>query len=151
MKPSQYVNFIKRKDRPLADIFISYSSNDVEKVGRLVEALKANGANLWFDEEQILPGDDIIKKMSEGISQCRYYVICLSPSFEKKPPTSWVKKEFKMAMIKETTEGKQSIIPVRIKKGGSIPHEIGEKAYADLTTAKRWAKNIPKLFKVLGV
>jgi TIR domain-containing protein len=135
----------------MADIFISYSSNDAQKVGRLVGALKAKGANVWFDDEQILPGDDLIQKMSEGISQCRYYVICLSPSFEKKPPTSWVKKEFKMAMIKEKREGKQNIIPVRIKKGGSIPDEIGEKAYADLTTAKRWAKNLPKLCKALGI
>ena len=135
----------------MTDIFISYSKNDSVKVGRLVEALKAKGALLWFDEEQILPGDDIIQRMSEGISQCRYYVICLSPSFEKKPPTSWVKKELKMAMIKENREGRRNIIPVRIKKGGAIPPEIGEKAYADLTTAKRWAKNFPKLCKVLGI
>ena len=135
----------------MTDIFISYSSNDAEKVGRLVEVLKAKGANLWFDDEQILPGDDLIQKMRQGILQCRYYVICLSPSFEKKPPTSWVKKEFKMAMIKENKEGKQSIIPVRIKKGGSIPHEIGYRAYADLTTAKRWDKNLPKLCKALGI
>ena len=135
----------------MSDIFISYSSNDAVKVRRLVEALKDRGGRLWFDEDQILPGDDLVKKMSDGISQCRYYVICLSPSFEKKPPTSWVKKEFKMAMLKENQEGKQCIIPVRIKKGGSIPIEIGEKAYADLTTVKRWDKNLPKLFKALGI
>ena len=120
-------------------------------MGRLVEALKARGAQVWFDEDQILPGDDIIQRMSEGITQCRYYVICLSPSFEKKPPTSWVKKEFRMAMIKENKEGGQGIIPVRIKKGGAIPPEIGEKAYADLTTSKRWGTNFPKLCKALGV
>jgi len=135
----------------VADIFISYSSNDAVKVRRLVEALKDKGGNLWFDEEQILPGDDLIQKMSDGISQCRYYVICLSPSFEKKPPTSWVKKEFKMAILKENNEGNQCIIPVRIRKGGSIPIEIGEKAYADLTTVKRWAKNLPRLCKALGI
>lgn len=135
----------------MADIFISYSSNDAVKVGRLVEALKARSGNLWFDDEQILPGDDLIHKMRQGILQCRYYVICLSPSFEKKPPTSWVKKEFKMAMIMENKERRQSIIPVRIKKGGSIPHEIGDRAYADLTTAKRWDKNLPKLCKALGI
>ncbi len=54
-------------------------------------------------------------------------------------------------MIKENKEGKQSIIPVRIKKGGSIPHEIGDRAYADLTTAKRWDKNLPKLCKALEI
>ena len=135
----------------MADILISYSSNDAVKVRRLVKALKDKGGNVWFDEEQILPGDDLIQKMRQGILQCRYYVICLSPSFEKKPPTSWVKKEFRMAMVKENKEGKRIIIPVRIKKGGSIPHEIGYKAYADLTTAVRWNKNLPKLCKALGI
>ncbi len=135
----------------MADIFISYSSNDAVKVRRLVKALKDKGGNVWFDEEQILPGDDLIQKMRQGILQCRYYVICLSPSFEKKPPTSWVKKEFRMAMVKENKEGKRIIIPVRIKKGGSIPLEIGEKAYADLTTTKRCVKNFPKLCKALGI
>lgn len=140
-----------KRDHRMADIFISYSSNDAVKVVRLVEALKSEGGSLWFDDEQILPGNDIVQKMSEGISKCRYYVICLSPSFDKKPPTSWVRKELKMAILKENDEEKQCIIPVRIKKGGSIPQEIGEKAYADLTTAKRWAKNFPKLCKVLGI
>ena len=135
----------------MAEIFISYSSNDAVKVRRLVKALKDKDGKVWFDEEQILPGDDLIKKISDGISQCRYYVICLSPSFEKKPPTSWVKKEFKMAILKEQHEGNRCIIPIRIKKGGSIPIEIGEKAYADLTTVRRLAKNLPKLCKALGI
>ena len=135
----------------MTDIFVSYSSNDRKKVSRLVTELRAEGANLWFDDEQMLPGDDLVEKMKEGISQSKFYVICLSPSFDKKPPTSWVKKEFKMAMLREHQEGGKFIIPVRIKKGGSIPLEIGERAYADLTTTKRWNKNFPKLCRALQV
>ena len=82
----------------MTDIFISYSSNDSKKVRQLVKALQSKGANLWFDDEQVLPGDDLIEKMKEGILKSKYYVICLSPSFDKRPPTSWVKKEFKMAI-----------------------------------------------------
>ena len=48
---------------------MSYSSNDTEKVRRLVSEPKSKGAKIWFDEEQILPGDDLIQKMSEGIDQ----------------------------------------------------------------------------------
>jgi hypothetical protein len=131
----------------MADIFISYSSNDAVKVRRLVEALNDKGANLWSDEEQINHGDDTIKKMSDGIAQCRYYLIFLSPFFEKKTPMSWVRKEFKMPILKENKEGNPCIIPVRTKKGGSIPIEIAERAYADVTTVKRWAKNFPRLCK----
>ena len=130
-------------------IFISYSSNDKEKVTRLVRELQSHGLETWFDEESIFPGDDLMEKMRDGIAQCRYYVLCLSPSFEKKPPQSWVKHEFKMAMLKENKELKNCIIPVRIKAGGGIPSELGSRAYADLTTQKRWSKNLPKLIAAL--
>jgi len=56
----------------MAEIFISYSNNDKTKVIRLVSELKLKGAKIWFDDEQILPGDDLIQKMSEGIDQCRF-------------------------------------------------------------------------------
>ena len=135
----------------MAKIFVSYSNKDKAKVKRLVSELKQKGAKIWFDDVQILPGDDLIQKMSEGIDQCRFYLICLSPSFDKKPPTSWVKKELKMAMIKENKQGKRSIIPIRLIKGGSIPLEIGDRAYADLSTEERWANNFPRLCKALKV
>ena len=48
----------------MAEIFISYSSNDIEKVSRLVSELKSKGAKVWFDDEQILPGDDLVEKMA---------------------------------------------------------------------------------------
>lgn len=134
----------------MTDIFISYSSNDREKVSKLAHELQLKGMKVWFDDEQIIPGDDLIEKIRNGISSSKFYVICLSPSFGKKPPTSWVKREFKMAMLKENREERTSIIPVRIKKGGSIPEEIGGRAYADLTTNNRWEKNFPKLCKALG-
>jgi len=132
-------------------VFVSYSSNDKEKVSRLVQELKNEGINVWFDEDQIYPGDDLIEKMRVGIDKCRHYILCLSPSFEKKPPQSWVKHEFRLAIIKENIESKNCIIPVRIKSGGGIPSEIGGRAYADLSTNKRWQKNFPRLLRPLKI
>lgn len=130
-------------------IFVSYSSNDKIKVTRLVRELQKRHLEVWFDDDQVFPGDDLVEKMREGIAQCRHYILCLSPSFEKKPPQSWVKHEFKMAMMKENKEQQNCIIPVRIKAGGGIPSELGNRAYADLTTQKRWMKNLPKLIAAL--
>ena len=53
----------------MTDIFISYSSNDSKKVRQLVKALQSKGANLWFDDERVLPGDDLIEKMKEGMKK----------------------------------------------------------------------------------
>lgn len=131
-------------------IFISYSSNDREKVKRLAEALRQErDVQVWIDTERILPGDDIVEEMKKGIREADKFLICLSPSFNSRPPTSWVKKELKMAILEENERGQGIIIPVRIKKGGKMPEEIGTKAYADLSTKKRWQRNIPRLIEAV--
>lgn len=131
------------------DVFVSYSKNDQVKVSRLVETLENKGIKVWFDENQINPGDDFLDKMRKGIEECSFFLVCLSPSFEKKPPQSWAKSEFRMAILKERLTNDNSIIPVRIKSGGAIPDEIGTRAYADLSNNKRWEKNIAKLINAL--
>lgn len=131
------------------DAFISYSSNDREKATRLVKELQSSGLSIWFDEDQIYPGDDLITRMRGGISECKHYVLCISPSFEKKPPQSWVKQEMRMAMLKEYSHAANCIIPVRIKSGGALPVELGGRAYADLSSTSRWEKNMTKLIGAL--
>lgn len=131
-------------------VFISYSSDDRGKVEKLVKNLKREKKiEVWIDTEKILPGDDIVEKMKEGIRKADKFLICLSPSFNSRPPTSWVKKELKMAILRESQDSKGIIIPVRIKKGGEIPEEIGTRAYADLSTRKRWKKNLPRLVQAI--
>jgi hypothetical protein len=131
-------------------VFISYSSNDRFKAERLAKALdNEKDINVWIDTKNILPGDEIIEEMKKGIERSDKFILCLSPSFTLKPPTSWVKSELKMAILKENRAGKNVIIPVRLKKGGEIPAEIGSKAYADLSTKKRWESNLPRLVEAI--
>ena len=133
----------------MALVFISYSSNDVVKVERLTKALKEENIQVWIDTEKIFPGDDFLEEMKKGISKADKFLICLSPSFNTKPPTSWVKKELKIAILKENDSGRGVIIPIRIKKGGEIPKEIGTRAYADLSTKERWMRNFPRLVQAI--
>jgi hypothetical protein len=131
-------------------VFISYSSNDLVKVERLAEALRQEkDITVWLDTTNIYPGDDFLEEMKKGIRAAHKIIICLSPSFSKKPPVSWVKKELKMAMLRENETGQGIIIPVRIKSGGAIPEEIGTKAYADLSTRNRWNRNLPRLIEAI--
>ena len=138
--------FLRGLEFKVPSVFISYSSNDLVKVERLAEALRQEeGMAVWLDTTNIYPGDDFLEEMKKGIRAVEKIIICLSPSFNKKPPVSWVKKELKMAMLRESETGKGIIIPVRIKSGGTIPEEIGTKAYADLSTKNRWIKNLPRV------
>lgn len=65
-----------------------------------------------LDNTNIYPGDDFLEEMKKGIRAADKIIICLSPSFNKKPPVSWVKRELKMAILKEGETGKGIIIPV---------------------------------------
>ncbi len=134
----------------MTSVFISYSSNDQEKVERLAEALiQEKDITVWLDTANIYPGDDFLEEIKKWIRTADKIIICLSPSFNKKRPLSWVKKELKMAILREGETGKNIIIPVRIKSGGQIPEEIGTKAYADLSTKNRWKRNFPRLIEAI--
>ena len=131
-------------------VFVSYSSQDRQKAAQLVAALRREeDFKVWFDEDEILPGDDIVEQMKAGIEAADHVIVCLSPSFDEKPPTSWVKNELRMAMLRENRTQTLYIIPVRIERGGETPTELGTRAYADLSSIKRWDKNYPRLLKAL--
>ena len=131
-------------------VFVSYSSQDHDKAAELVSALRREpDIAVWFDENEILPGDDMVERMKSGNEAADHIIVCLSPSFDEKPPTSWVKKELRMAMLRESQSQAWYIIPVRIDRGGDIPTELGTRAYADLSTKDRWDKNYPRLLMTL--
>jgi hypothetical protein len=147
--PDQFSAEINSMSDKSIDAFLSYASNDLEKAKRLVAELRKGGLRVWFDQDEVMPGDDIDEQISGGISRARHYVLCLSPSFEKRPPTSWVRKEFKRAILKESKLQKNCIVPVRLKNGCSVPDEIGGRAFADLSTKKRWFANMSRLVDAL--
>jgi hypothetical protein len=137
-------------DKEKIKVFISYSRADLPKAEKLVKQLDIeNDIEVWFDAVQILPGDNFVDKMMAAIETCDKFLICLSPSFEKKSPQSWVRREFRAAMLDENRQGRNIIIPVRIKRGGKVPNEIGPIAYADLSTTQRWQKNYPRLLAAI--
>jgi hypothetical protein len=70
-------------------IFISYSSNDQEKVERSAGVLRQEiDIRVWLDTTNIYPVDDFWEEIKKGIHAADKTIICLSPSFNKKPPVS---------------------------------------------------------------
>ena len=61
------------------DIFISYSRRDQEFVTRLATDLDAQVAGVWFDQSAIQAGENWHDEIIEGISECKAFVLILSP------------------------------------------------------------------------
>ncbi|OYW76886.1 MAG: hypothetical protein B7Z37_06740 [Verrucomicrobia bacterium 12-59-8] len=60
------------------DVFLSHSAKDKPIVRDIAARLKKDGVRVWFDEEQIKPGDSIPSKIEEGLENSRVLVFCMS-------------------------------------------------------------------------
>jgi hypothetical protein len=92
------------------EVFISHASEDKEAVAYpLFEALKARQISVWLDSVELTLGDNLSRKIDEGLANCRYGIVILSPDFLRK---GWPQRELDGLVARETATGHKSIIPV---------------------------------------
>lgn len=90
------------------DLFISYARDDMADVLPLVQALRANGLQVWFDQSEIRIGDDWRRKMDEGMRKSRFALVVFSPAFFGK---YWTQYELD-SLITARTLGEGAILPI---------------------------------------
>lgn len=89
-------------------LFLSHASEDKEDFVRpLAEALRKD-FDVWYDEYELLLGDSLLKKITDGLKNCDYGVVVLSPHFFSK---KWTGSELDGLFNLETTERKV-ILPI---------------------------------------
>jgi WD40 repeat protein len=108
------------KSSDFSDVFVSYRRVDVEFTKKLVEALQADGKQVWIDWEDIPPGSvgfsDDIKRGLEGADA---FIAVLTPDYLASPYCMELE-------LKYAVELKKKLIPVVLKKfdGQVIPADI---------------------------
>lgn len=115
-----------------ADVFVSHASEDKDDVARpLAAMIRDAGLSVWLDETELTLGDRLLDKIDEGIANCRFGVVILSPNFFAK---KWTRRELAGLAAREDAEDRKVILPVW--------HSLGQ---ADVTA------HSPLLAGVLGV
>lgn len=112
-------------------IFLSHNSNDKPIVRQIAETLVNvyGREQVFYDEWSIQPGDSIIDKMNNGISECQYFFFFIS---ENSLNSKMVELEWQSALMKYCKQGIK-FIPVRIDKS-ILPAIISQHLYIDLYT-----------------
>jgi Tol biopolymer transport system component len=59
-------------------VFLSYASEDTDAAGRIAEALRAAGVEVWFDRSALKTGDAWDQKIRREIRQCGLFVPIIS-------------------------------------------------------------------------
>jgi formylglycine-generating enzyme required for sulfatase activity len=90
------------------DVFISYSSQDVEAAQAICHVLEQNEIRCWMAPRNIPPGSDYGDVIDDAIKSCKVVVILYSKKAASSP---WVTGELNVAF-----EEQKTIIPFRLDK-----------------------------------
>lgn len=91
------------------DVFVSHASEDKESFVRpLVEALRANGLTVWFDEATLKVGDGLRRSIEKGLAKSKYGVVVISKAFLEK---EWPQRELDGLVAREE-DGTKVVLPV---------------------------------------
>lgn len=125
-------------------VFLSHSSKDKKFIRRLAADLEANGIGVWLDEQQILVGDSINDKISQGLADSDYLLIALS---EHAINSEWVKRELNSMMLQEIQAKKVKILPIKIDDC-AVPFLLADKKYADFVISyKEGLEELLRIFR----
>jgi hypothetical protein len=110
------------------NVFLSYTSADKAIASRLASALRAQNIHVWFDEDVIRPGGNIIEQIRQGLQQADALVVILSHSYIE---SNWAQHELSTWRLTEAAHRRQVIIPVRIDDA-PLPLSLLDRVYLDI-------------------
>lgn len=135
---------------PLKGIFLSHSHKDKEIVRWFRNVFEEEGIKVWFDESEILPGDSIIQKISDGMKKSKYVAVFVSENLNLENMSQYVGWEVSMGKVKDLEDKTGRLIPVLIASSveAKLPQEMLDKNYADFRD-QRLDKSNPEFQRLL--
>ncbi len=131
-------------------VFVSHNEKQKPWVREIVDQWKGLGLEVFFDEDSIELGGNIIDSIEQGIQNSQYIVLIITPSSVAAP---WVALETAIAIYRDPSARAKKIIPVLLEKTDpeSIKLSIRILRRADLTDPDQRRKNYHRLLRALGV
>lgn len=97
-------------------VFLLHARQDEEAVQRLYRRLVREGADVWLDQEKLLPGQDWVHEIHKAIHGSDIVIACLSKQFNRQG--GFRHEELRIALEKAASlpEGMTFLIPARLEK-----------------------------------
>ncbi|HKU72588.1 MAG TPA: toll/interleukin-1 receptor domain-containing protein [Pyrinomonadaceae bacterium] len=130
-------------------IFLSYSRKDAEFVRKLYLDLREDGFNIWFDQEEIVPGQKWQQTILEVMSDVRAVILCLSTKWTGS--RGYIQNELKLALelLREFPAEAIFIVPIRLDDC-EIPRTLRGLHYIDVWDEASFAKVKQHLTRAFG-
>jgi hypothetical protein len=120
-------------------IFLCHSAADKQAVRGLHARLIADGFHPWLDEEDLIPGQDWDREITQAVRSSEIVIVCLSKSSIGK--AGYVQREIKQALdvADEQPEGRIFIIPVRLEEC-DVPQRLARWQWVNLFDANGYSR-----------
>ena len=118
-------------------IFLSYASQDADAAGRLCDALRAAGLEVWFDQSELRGGDAWDASIKKQIKECALFVPMISASTDARPE-GYFRLEWKLAVDRShlMADNKAFFMPVILgdvsETDALVPDKFRERQWSRL-------------------
>lgn len=110
------------------DLFLCHSSRDKEVVLQLAEDLSLCGVDVWLDEWELHPGEDLYRVIGDALQKARYVGLILGENFGD---SEWPQQEMDAALARQNAEHRALVLPIVIG-GAQLPPFLVGKLHIDL-------------------
>ena len=108
-------------------VFVCHNREDKPTAERIAVEMIRVGHEAFFDKWDIHPGDSLIEKISDGISDSSYLLVLLSKNSIK---SNWVRRELEIALARQIADKAITVIPCLLEDC-EIPVFLQPISYAD--------------------
>jgi WD40 repeat protein len=126
------------------DVFISYARENDIFVKKLYKDLTDAGCNVWFDQEQIQPGQSFITEINKGLEKSEFIICVYSTKYFEK---FWTQKEMEASLPKAS---ENRFIPIYHEEC-QIPDLLKPIVYIDFRQEKDYIQKLDKLIKIMNI
>src|SRR5882724_1039768 len=98
--------------KPHYDIFLSHNCQQKPWVRAFCQSVRALGVRVFFDEDSIKPGEEVVPAIERGIENSRHILLVISESALK---SHWVALETAMAMHSDADSAARTVIPILLE------------------------------------
>ncbi|MET0027842.1 MAG: toll/interleukin-1 receptor domain-containing protein [Candidatus Thiodiazotropha sp.] len=109
------------------EVFISHSHHDRHEATKIRDLLERHGAQAFFDQEEIHPGDDLPDRILQGIKDCDFFLLVWSRNAAR---SEWVQNEWNLAY-----DERKKILPY-VLDSTPLPQGLSNLVYIDHTDQK---------------
>ena len=122
-------------------VFLLHARQDEEAVHRIYRRLVREGADVWLDQEKLMPGQDWVYEIHKAIHGSDIVIACLSKQFNKQG--GFRHEELRIALEKAASlpDGGIFLIPARLEKC-ELPESLCRWQCVDLFEGNGYKKMI---------